>query len=208
MSAGVGRRLGGWVLVAMTAGAVALLVAGILYREGCDAPGLRAVLRATARLSAGLLALVMVARPLRQLWPAAPSAWLLRNRRYLGLSFAVSQLTHAAAVAALSGFSLTRLWRGAGWFTTIFGGTGFAFVLLMAVTSFAPVVSWLGRRRFRLLHTVGIYYLTIVFLNTYVPAAIAVPAYTPMVLLLLCGPALRVLAFARSGRGAAAPPRG
>jgi len=39
-----------------------------------------------------------VASSLRRLWPTPASAWLLRNRRWLGLSFATAQATHLVAI--------------------------------------------------------------------------------------------------------------
>lgn len=193
---------GGWHLVSGAAVVVALLSLGVLHYEGTGEHGLRHLIRATARLSAVLLSLVLIARPLRQLWPTRTSAWLLANRRYLGVSFAVSHLAHGLAILALSGGSFAGVVRASGWLTTIFGGLGFLFIAAMTATSLDRTAAWLGRRRWRILHTTGVYYLAFIFLQSYLPRALRSPAHLPLLLLLVGALLLRVAAWTRRRRPA------
>ncbi|MBI3770691.1 MAG: hypothetical protein HY271_19655 [Deltaproteobacteria bacterium] len=63
----------------------------------------------------------------------------------------------------------------------MFGGTGYLFVLAMTVTSFDRTAAWLGPRRWRRLHTLGVYYLWMIFALSYVPRAlVGSPAYAPL----------------------------
>ncbi|MFI5500572.1 hypothetical protein ACIA5E_16060 [Nocardia asteroides] len=43
-----------------------------------------------------------VATSVLALWPGEPARWLARNRRYLGLSFAMSHGVHLAAIVTLA----------------------------------------------------------------------------------------------------------
>ena len=55
----------------------------------------------------------------------------------------------------------------------------------MAATSFDRTAAWLGRRRWKVLHTVGGYYLWFVFLFTYLGNTARAPwLFAPVVLLL------------------------
>jgi hypothetical protein len=60
--------------------------------------------------------------------------WLLRNRRYFGLSFAISHLIHLIFIFALNHLMKGELFRS--YPTQIFlgGGLGYVFILLMSLT--------------------------------------------------------------------------
>src|SRR5437867_6975059 len=86
-----GMRLAqGWPIVGWAALVVVAIVAAILITLGTGEAGLRAAIRATARTSVVLFCVAFSASALRRLWPGTASAWLLANRRQLGVSFAVS----------------------------------------------------------------------------------------------------------------------
>src|SRR5215216_2736612 len=84
------QRFGGARLVAAAAAALVVGCALTLTLFGTDEAGTRAVVRFTARTSALLFSGAFAASAINRLWPGPPARWLLRNRRYLGLSFAVS----------------------------------------------------------------------------------------------------------------------
>ena len=159
-----GPRLVGWA-----AAAVALLVAALVASEGTDETGLRALVRWTARTGLAFFLAAYCASSLRRLWPSSASAWLLRNRRWLGLSFATAQAAHLVAIGLLA----RRL--GAAFETqpvSLAGGAlGYVFTAALAATSSDRAVAWLGAARWRLLHRVGIHWLCIVYAVTEIPAA-------------------------------------
>jgi len=161
--------LGGWPLVGWAAAVLAPMCALILALVGTGEEGLRMVIRATARTSLALFLLAFTASSARHFWQAPTTAWLLRNRRYLGVSFAVSHTVHLAAIVALAtevpGF-------GADPFTTIFGSLAYLVILAMTATSFDRSAAWLGRPHWKRLHTAGSYYLWLVFFVSFAPAAV------------------------------------
>ncbi len=171
----------GWPLVGWLALALVLMVALLLARFGAAEVGIRVVIRATARTSCTLFLLAFVASALRRAWRGRASAWILANRRYLGVSFAVSHLLHLCAILALYDWSIRRFFVETGVAASVFGGIGYLFVLAMALTSFDRTAAWLGPRRWARLHTLGVYYLWLIFALSYVPRAfVESPAYAPL----------------------------
>jgi hypothetical protein len=102
------------------------------------------------------------------LFPGAFGRWLLRNRKYLGLSFA----------AAMAWQGLFILWLVIGYTEyyvdkvyvlrdAIEGIIGYTFLLAMTVTSFPRGRKHLKPRQWRMLHLSGIYFLWAYAFSTY-----------------------------------------
>jgi len=154
----------GWGL---TLGTFAALLIGsllLLAIAGVGEAGVRSWIRATARASIALFLMAFVARPLRQLWLSDASAWLLANRRYLGVSAALAQLLHGVAI----------VWLALGWpdpeptdlTGLIGGGLGFALYFAMGLTSSRAAVAALGKRVWKALHIAGAYWIWFIFALT------------------------------------------
>ncbi len=185
-------RFEGGVLVAYAALGVAALCAGTLAVHGSGEEGLRVLTRATARASLAIFAAVYAASSLRRLWRVPFTGWLLRNRRYLGLSFAVAHAFHASAVLSLAAalgdaFEYDPL-------SLAFGGAAYAFVAALAATSSDRAVAALGPARWRALHRVGVHYVWLVFAVTEVPVALASPLHLALAGLVLGAAGLRAAA--------------
>jgi len=149
----------GWWLVAWTALTVGTIAALVLAVHGSKQQGMHLILRATALV---LFLAVFVASPLRAAWPSRATRWLVENRRYLGVSFATSHTIHFAAIIGLTRVSPAR----PDLVVLLLGGLGYAFILAMAATSFDTTAAWLGPRRWKMLHTCGVYYIWSVFTLT------------------------------------------
>jgi hypothetical protein len=206
-----GWRLLGWATVALLA-----MVFALTAVYGLDEAGMRVLIRATARTSFAFFLAAFVASPLRRAWRSPTSAWVLANRRYLGLSFAVSHALHLGAIFALYHWSARELVAGTNPVVAVVGGFGYVLLALMAATSFDGAVAWLGVRRWRLLHTIGMYYLWFVFAVSYVPRALGASAYVPVAALAVAALSFRLVfrpgrarraatATAGSRRGVVAP---
>jgi methionine sulfoxide reductase heme-binding subunit len=195
-------RFEGPSLVAWVAAALALLVAVLLVGEGTGEAGLRAVVRWTARTGLAFFLAAYAASSLRRLWPRTSTAWLVRNRRWLGLSFATAQAVHLAAIGLLArhlgpSFEIEPV--------SFAGGTlGYVFTAALAATSSDRAVAWLGPARWRLLHRVGIHWLWIVFAVTEIPAAALSPLHLLLAALVVGAAILRLVAW-RVGRRARLP---
>jgi sulfoxide reductase heme-binding subunit YedZ len=192
-------RLAGWPIVGVTAVVVLAVVGTGVAVIGPGEAAARFALRATARTSVLLFLAAFTASSLHRRWPGPVTRWLVLNRRYLGVSFAVSHAVHALAIASLvrtsPDFTVNPV-------TAVAGGFGYVVLAAMTATSFDRTAAWLGPRRWSRLHTFGVYYLWLVFFATYAPQAVAVPAHAPFTLLLLAALGLRL--WARRPRPAVA----
>ncbi len=182
----------GWPIVGWAAAAVAAIVAVLLAVAGTDEAGIRLVIRATARTSVVLFTAAFVAASLNRAWPGTVSRWMLANRRYLGVSFAVSHLAHLLAIFALAGWSPARVAANAGTPVLVLGGTAYAFILAMTATSFDRTAAWLGPRAWSRLHTTGVWIIWTVFFASFAPRAVESALYWPFALGLFAALLLRL----------------
>ncbi len=147
-----------WQIVKGSTTIIAIVFCLILLVNGIDEASFRIAIRFTARSSCVLFLLAFIASSLRKLKLTPLSSWLITNRRYLGLSMAISHGFHAiaiAGVAILTTENMVRNNHGA--------NLGYLFIILMTITSFPRPAAILGRRGWRILHTVGMYYLWLSF---------------------------------------------
>lgn len=151
----------------------------------------RSIIRQTARLSLLLFTAAFAASSLLRLWPNDATRWMLRNRRWLGLSFALSHFVHLGAILALLQIDPDFAIDGP---TIVFGGAAYVFIFALAATSFDAAVARLGKQRWRRLHATGTYYIWLLFILSYGPRALSSPAYVPPALLLLAALGLRLAA--------------
>ena len=172
------------------------------FQDKSDEQAVRVWIRATARTSLVLFSLAFAARPLRQLWRSPASAWMLRNRRTLGLSFAFSHLLHAIGIDWLN-----VVWGDVTPLTTlVLGSLGFLWIAAMAATSNDTAVARLGRARWRQLHLSGSWLLWFLFLATNGGnAAEGSGAYVAPVMLCVAVAGLRAAAWQRKRAAAPAP---
>jgi methionine sulfoxide reductase heme-binding subunit len=185
-----------WLLAAIE---TALFAAGLAL-FGTDEAGLRALVRFTVRVSFLVFAVVYAAAPVRRLHPAPITRWLLRNRRYLGVSFAWAHGLHGLAIALLAlrlGDSLevdpaTRLG----------GGLAYLLIAAMTITSFDRTARWLGPRRWGRLHRAGLHWLWFIFALNWTASVGVSPAYLPFALITWGLLALRLAAVRARRRGA------
>lgn len=179
-----------------------LVMTAVIFGIQTGEDAVRTLLRSTARCSLLLFLLAFSAASLYQLFPRPLTSWLRANRRYLGVSFALSHTWHLLALGALA------LWYPHPFvdkLTTVGlagGGLAYVFIYAMTLTSFAAPRQWLGPRGWQRLHTFGSWYLWLIFLQSYLPRALKDPFYIPFVTLLLVVPVLR-LARARRRQNAA-----
>lgn len=193
-------KIQGWPIVGWTTVVVGGLCAVLLGVYGLGDDGYHAVIRHTAQASFVLFLAAYYASSLRVFWRSDLSKWLLANRRYLGVSYAVSHTYHLGFIVLLA--TTSRAFRDDVSLVTIIGG-GMAYVLmyLMVLTSFDRTAAALGRRNWVRLHKVGIHYNWAIFFNSYISRALAPSLfYAPFALALIVGLALRIAAWQRARR--------
>ena len=186
--------LNGWPFVGVASVAIlASVVAAIAITPDVGEAAGRAV-RLTARTSVALFLAAFTASALFRLWPNAWTRWQRGNRRYLGVSFAVSHGVHLAAIFWLQHVQPVEFARDVNAITWIGGGLAYVFIAAMTVTSFDRTAQMIGPRAWKILHTVGSYYIWLIFANSYIGRALAMPEYIPAAAIVVLALGLRIAA--------------
>ena len=193
------------VSIAITTGITLILIAkyGMKPRAFVEALGW------LTKVSFLIFLLVFVTRPLHDLFKNRATAWLLANRRYLGLTFAVWHLIHwpiLGSIVYLVGWA--KFWKA---FHTIVIPAGCILVVItiLAATSNNASQRFLGKRVWSAIHTVGVYVIWGWFAKVYVLSKLPTlasfesrPYIFVYVTLLFAAMALRlVMAARRLARG-------
>ena len=194
----------GWIIVGWAALALSVMVAILIAIYGTGEEGVRVVIRATARTSFVIFLTAFTATALVKLWPGSVTKWIRSNRRYIGVSFAVSHSMHAAAILALALLTAGASIRETDAPALIGGSLAYLFIAAMVATSFDRTTVLLGQRRWQLLHTVGIYYLFLIFLFSYGGRAVVSIYHVPLAVLLVAAITLRLIASRKRKQLAAA----
>jgi methionine sulfoxide reductase heme-binding subunit len=190
-----------WLFAAVP-GCVLVIAALALLAAATTAEALLYVTRYTARFSFLIFAVVFATRALFELAPSPATRWLRRNRRYLGLSFALAHFLHLAALSAY----FTVIGERPGVVTLVGGGIAYAFVAFMAATSNDRSVRALGRTTWQRIHFAGSVYIWLIFMNSYVGRLLGPEPPEPRVIFSLtaaigfAAAALRVIAWWRRRR--------
>jgi DMSO/TMAO reductase YedYZ heme-binding membrane subunit len=159
--------------------------------DGTTEAGLGMALRWTARASLVFFLLAFTASSVNRLWPGGLGKWLLRNRRELGLSFALLHFTHAGFIAARVIVHSDNFWGSRSVASLVPGTFAYLLLLAMTITSFARPRKWLGRARWNVLHKVGVYALWLIFTLAYAKGVSDEPAKAAGVAFLIAGLLLR-----------------
>jgi len=186
----------GWRLFgALTLVLIALSV-WIAGMRQFEVEGVRMVIRFTARTSLLFFCLAFSAAALVRLWPNAFTRWQRRNRRQLGVTFAASHALHAAAIIAFARMDPVGFAGATNLASYVFGGIGYALIILMTATSFDRTAAALGPRAWRTLHLVGGYYLLLQFTVSFGQRIPQSPLHALALIPLFAVFALRMIAMA------------
>ena len=157
---GVARRLRvqGWTLFWFLAAcfvAAELRLASVI--DWSNSADIRWLMGINWRLAAPYFLLTFAASPLHQLFPGGATRWLLANRRYIGLAFAVGafcQLLPIVTLALRFQPALADIHSASSQFGE---DCIYLTLVLMTVTSFRATNRHISRTTWRRLHSTGIY---------------------------------------------------
>jgi len=116
----------------------------------------------TAHMAFLLFVVAFTASSMQRLRPGRYGKWAMRNRRTIGLNFALVHFIHAGLV--LSNLALTPASRPLP--VLAVGGGAYLMLLLMTLTSNNVSVRKLGAKNWKRLHRFGGYYLLALFFAT------------------------------------------
>ncbi|WP_105384173.1 hypothetical protein [Neorhizobium alkalisoli] len=192
--------LNGWRLIALVASIILLLLAAAAGWTAGTAEAARMVIRWTARLSLILFLMAFTASAMVRLAPGAYTIWQRRNRRYLGLSFALSHFVHLGAILTLASVDPDLFWKLTNLVTILAGGLAYVFIAAMAASSFDRIAAAMGGRLWRGVHRFGAWYIYISFIFTFGKRAVMDAAYLPAMVLIAAALFVRLLAYVQTSR--------
>jgi hypothetical protein len=192
--------MNGWRLVGLLSLLLSAMTLSLMALHAWDIEGIRLSIRATARTSLILFGVAFTASAMVDLVPSDATRWQRRNRRYLGVSFAVSHFIHLGAILALAALDRELFWKLTNVATIALAGTAYLFIAAMAATSFDRTAAWLGLRRWRLLHLVGGWYVWISFAVAIGKRVPLDAFYWPLAGVVLAIAVVRLVAMVRRGR--------
>lgn len=124
------------------------------------AAGVSAMIGYSVRVGVPFIFVVAATSALQKLFPSIYTAWLLRNRKYVGLCFAVAMAWQALFIAIMS------IWFNDYYYEEVYllrneleGSTGYIFITFMTLTSFQFVKQTMSRKQWKILHLTGLYAL-------------------------------------------------
>ena len=160
------ETIGSWRLfwlLALTVSVAILL--GLPSVDFHSARGTTPIILRSVRCALPLFLVAFTASSLATLWPGPATRWLLSQRRYIGLAFAVGMGWHFAFVAySIAEFGLYA--SGLNARVTALDVLGLTFLALMTLTSFRWAARRLTSVNWRRLHKAGVY--AIWFVATYI----------------------------------------
>ncbi len=144
------------------------IISGALFfiQKGFNETTLRTTVRLTARMSGLLFSMAFTASSFHLIVHNSFSQWMLKNRRYIGVSFAIVHLIHLGLIVSLQ-FAFETVIPNTKLITILGGGIAYIFVVAMLFTSFSRFRAYLSKKQWELLHTVGGYWIWAVFLFSY-----------------------------------------
>ena len=182
-----------WDLVKWIIGLSILLYAAFFLIFGFTEEGTRCAIAWSSKISFGCFCLAFSASAAHNRIKNSLSFWWLMNRKYLGISFAINHLLHLGFLVILQQVFHPVFELAAG--TSLLAGSlAYFFIVIMLLTSFETFSKFLSHKNWKRLHTIGGYWIWVIFLSTYAKKVINVGVvFLPFVLLLLLILVIRLL---------------
>jgi methionine sulfoxide reductase heme-binding subunit len=192
------RVLNGWPLFNL----IALLtlggmVAGMLIIGISSPEATVKLIRLSVQFASPWIYIAFVTSALTTLFPNAFSKWLLRNRRYTGLSFAAGFGWQAVFIAVLLTLYPAHYWDDLHKASDLLGRSlSYIFLLALTITSFLSVRRKMSRAQWHWLHLIGIWYFWAAIWVSYAEQALSQNAKTIDVVFALLGLLVLILRLA------------
>jgi hypothetical protein len=151
----------GWRLFWLVSAPLSLAMLLAMTQVDLAAPeGVSSMIQLSVRCAVPWLYLAFAASSLATVFPGSFSRWLLRNRKYVGLCFAAAMAWQLLFILWLVGIHTEYYVNDVYILSDVVEGvTGYAFLIAMTLTSFRFGRRRLTAKQWKLLHTMGIYWL-------------------------------------------------
>jgi DMSO/TMAO reductase YedYZ heme-binding membrane subunit len=155
------KAINGWPLFALIAIPISILV--ILEMINLDmstGPAVSEMIGYSVRLAIPFIYIVVATSSLQILYPSVFSRWLLRNRKYVGLCFAVAMAWQGLYIFIISTFFREYYFENIYVLRDELEGTvGYIFLTFMILTSFQITRKKITQKQWKLIQQGGIYIL-------------------------------------------------
>ena len=159
------------------------------------------LIRLSVQLASPWIYIAFVTSALTTLFPNAFSKWLLRNRRYTGLSFAAGFGWQAVFIAVLLTLYPAHYWDDLHKASDLLGRSlSYIFLLALTITSFLSVRRKMSRAQWHWLHLIGIWYFWAAIWVSYAEQALSQNAKTIDVVFALLGLLVLILRLAANSK--------
>ena len=144
------------------------MVAAMMRSDMSTASGISSMIGFSVRWAVPFIYLVVAASSVQILFPGTFSKWWLRNRKYIGMCFAVAMAWQGLFIFIMSYFFRDYYFENVYLFRDeLEGSIGYIFLPAMVVTSFHFGRKHLSAKQWKLLHKSGIYFLWAYPFSTY-----------------------------------------
>jgi len=144
------------------------IVVTMMGTDMSTASGVSSMIGFSVRLAVPFIYLVVAASSVQILFPGSFSKWWLRNRKYIGMCFAVAMSWQGLFIFIMSYFFRDYYFENVYLFRDeLEGSIGYIFLPAMVVTSFHFGRKHLSAKQWKLLHKSGIYFLWAYPFSTY-----------------------------------------
>ena len=153
--------INGWRLFAVVSAVITAFMLLRLVSTNFSCPeDLSAMIQYSVRWAVPFIFLVIATSALFRLFPGRFTHWLLRNRRYVGLSFVIAMAWQGAFIFIMS-FSHSEHYYGEIYLLRdeLEGSSGYLFLVAMTVTSFGVFRRRITAEQWRFLHLSGVIFL-------------------------------------------------
>jgi DMSO/TMAO reductase YedYZ heme-binding membrane subunit len=153
--------LDGWKLFWVITAPISLLqVLAMTQLDMSQAESISSMIQLSVRCAVPFLFIVFGASAVQAVFPGPLGRWLLRNRKFLGLSFAAAMAWQLFFIVWLFSLHMDYYLDEVYALSDLIEGlVGYAFLIAMTLTSFKFGRKRLTQRNWKRLHTAGIYWL-------------------------------------------------
>jgi len=155
------KTINGWYLFSLISGSISIaIIVAMMDSDLSAGEGVSSMIQLSVRFALPWLYVAFSASSAHVLFSSDFSAWILRNRKYFGLCFAVGMAWQALFIIWMVGVytdyyvNEVYLLRDA-----IEGLGGYILLIPMTLTTFRFGRRLISRKKWRALHKTGIYYL-------------------------------------------------
>ena len=155
------RIINGWNLFWLISVPMSIvMVVAMLDADLSTGAGVSHMIGFSVRWAVPFIFLVVAASSVQILFPGPFPMWWLRNRKYLGLCFAVAMAWQGFFIFLMSNFFRDYYYEEVFYLRDeLEGSTGYIFLAAMVVTSFQFGRKYLTQKQWKVLHKCGLYFL-------------------------------------------------